>query len=77
MTHLEQNPNLVHLTPVLNLGANSLTGDMPVTLGTMSNLVTLDLSSNLLEGSIKESHFVKLLKLKELCLSWTNLFLGE
>ena len=50
---------------------------MPVTLGTLSNLVMLDLSSNLLEGSIKESNFVKLLKLKELCLSWTNLFLNE
>ncbi|KAG5060661.1 hypothetical protein JHK87_001690 [Glycine soja] len=59
---------------VLNLGANSLTGDMP---GTLSNLVMLDLSSNLLEGSIKESNFVKLLKLKELRLSWTNLFLSE
>ncbi|KAL2577760.1 hypothetical protein AAZV13_16G156500 [Glycine max] len=61
---------------VLNLGTNSLTGDMPVTLGTLSNLVMLDLSSNLLEGSIKESNFVKLLKLKELRLSWTNLFLS-
>ncbi|RZB61730.1 Receptor-like protein EIX2, partial [Glycine soja] len=61
---------------VLNLGANSLTGDVPVTLGTLSNLVTLDLSSNLLEGSIKESNFVKLYTLKELRLSWTNLFLS-
>ncbi|KRH08969.1 hypothetical protein GLYMA_16G184800v4 [Glycine max] len=61
---------------VLNLGANSLTGDVPVTLGTLSNLVTLDLSSNLLEGSIKESNFVKLFTLKELRLSWTNLFLS-
>ncbi|KAG5020290.1 hypothetical protein JHK85_016613 [Glycine max] len=62
---------------VSNLGANSLTGDMPVTFGTLSNLVTLYLSSNLLEGSIKESNFVKLLKLKELRLSWTNLLLSE
>ncbi|KAL2967308.1 hypothetical protein AAZX31_16G168100 [Glycine max] len=61
---------------VLNLGANSLTGDVPVTLGTLSNLVTLDLSSNLLEGSIIESNFVKLFTLKELRLSWTNLFLS-
>ncbi|TKY45181.1 Receptor protein 12 [Spatholobus suberectus] len=61
---------------VLNLGVNSLTGDMPVTLGTLSNLVTLDLSSTLLEGSIKELNLVKLLKLKELRLSSTNLFLS-
>uniref|UniRef100_A0A0R0G1Y5 Uncharacterized protein n=1 Tax=Glycine max TaxID=3847 RepID=A0A0R0G1Y5_SOYBN len=45
---------------VLNLGANSLTGDVPVTLGTLSNL----------------SNFVKLFTLKELRLSWTNLFLS-
>jgi len=55
---------------VLNHGANSLTGGMPATHGSLSNLVTLDPSSNFLEGPIQEKSLEKLFELKELHLSW-------
>jgi hypothetical protein len=57
----------------LRLGNNNLSGTIPTSLASMPNLYTLDLSSNLLSGSIPS--LVSLTSLHELFLS-NNLLTG-
>ena len=53
----------------LYLDRNHLNGTIPVSLGKLSNLESLYLSNNPLEGVISEAHFPNLTKLKGLGLS--------
>ncbi|XP_020586789.1 receptor like protein 30-like [Phalaenopsis equestris] len=57
----------------LNLGNNQFDGLIPHSLGQLSNLVTLDLGSNNLHGSLSESHFANLSQLINLQLSGNQL----
>ncbi|KAL1560900.1 receptor-like protein EIX1 [Salvia divinorum] len=56
-------------------GGNNLTGFIPPSIDQLSELRVLDLSNNLLEGVISESHLIKLNKLKKLDLSFNSLTL--
>ncbi|XP_047938877.1 receptor-like protein EIX2 isoform X2 [Salvia hispanica] len=56
-------------------GGNNLTGSIPLSIGQLSELRVLDLSTNLLEGVVSESHLIKLNKLKKLDLSFNSLIL--
>ncbi|XP_042011090.1 receptor-like protein EIX2 [Salvia splendens] len=56
-------------------GGNNLTGFIPLSIGQLSELRVLDLSKNLLEGIVSESHLIKLNKLKKLDLSFNSLIL--
>ena len=62
-----------HSLEGLYLDQNHLNGTIPVSLGKLSNLESLFLSDNPLEGVIFEAHFSKLSKLKYLVLSNTLL----
>ena len=62
-----------HSIGVLYLDQNHLNGTIAVSLGKLSNLESLDLSNNPLEGVISEAHFSNLTKLKGLGLSNTEL----
>ncbi|KAI3705154.1 hypothetical protein L1987_75387 [Smallanthus sonchifolius] len=57
----------------LDLSRNRLTGTLPNTVGKLSNLEYLDVSSNSLEGLISDDHFLNLTQLTYLDLSF-NLF---
>ncbi|KAL1555669.1 receptor-like protein EIX1 [Salvia divinorum] len=59
-----------HSLTELHLPGNNFTGSIPLSIGQLSKLQVLDLSSNSLEGLVTESHFIKLDKLKKLDLSF-------
>ncbi|XP_030970935.1 receptor-like protein EIX1 [Quercus lobata] len=59
---------------ILRLHSNHLKGIVPESLGKQSNLETLYLSNNSLEGVISEAHFSNLTKLKHLALPHTLVF---
>lgn len=59
----------------LHLSDNKLEGHLPVTIGQLSELKILHASSNSIQGTISESHFANLSKLKELDLSLNSLAL--
>ena len=75
--HLDQNqimgslPDLTTFPSLrqLRLHQNRLNGTIPESLGKQSNLVSLSLFDNSLEGVISDAHFSKLTKLKSLSLS--------
>ena len=75
--HLDQNqimgllPDLTTFPSLrqLRLHQNRLNGTIPKSLGKQSNLVSLSLFDNSLEGAISDAHFSKLTKLKNLSLS--------
>ncbi|CAL9089360.1 unnamed protein product [Musa acuminata var. zebrina] len=52
---------------------NNLSGIVPSSMGQLSTLQVLDLSSNLLEGNITEEHFSKLTNLIQLDISYNSL----
>nr|GMD72247.1 receptor-like protein 12 [Ipomoea batatas] len=54
----------------LLLGSNQLRGVLPESIGLLSKLQCLDVSSNSFEGVMNEAHFLKLSKLKLLKLSF-------
>ncbi|KAH7853061.1 hypothetical protein Vadar_032732 [Vaccinium darrowii] len=58
---------------VLNLGDNSLNGTIDKSVGQLSGLEYLDISSNSLEGVISEAHFSNLSSLKILDFSFNSL----
>ncbi|XP_047947660.1 receptor-like protein EIX2 [Salvia hispanica] len=62
---------------LLYLSFNSLEGLVPLSIGQLSELQDLDLSYNSLAGVISESHFIKLIKLKSLDLSFNPLLILE
>ncbi|CAN0863296.1 Receptor-like protein EIX2 [Linum grandiflorum] len=47
----------------LSLSRNSISGPVPLSLGTLSNLESIDISENSLEGDVAESHFQNITKL--------------
>ncbi|CAL9167905.1 unnamed protein product, partial [Musa hybrid cultivar] len=53
--------------------ANNLSGIVPSSIGQLSALRELDISSNLLEGNITEAHFSKLINLVNLDISYNSL----
>ncbi|XP_065023668.1 receptor-like protein EIX2 [Musa acuminata AAA Group] len=53
--------------------ANNLSGIVPSSIGQLSALRELDISSNLLEGNITEAHFSKLTNLEHLDISYNSL----
>ncbi|CAL9088914.1 unnamed protein product, partial [Musa acuminata var. zebrina] len=53
--------------------ANNLSGIVPASIGQLSALHELDISSNLLEGNITEAHFSKLINLVNLDISYNTL----
>ncbi|KAL1555658.1 receptor-like protein EIX1 [Salvia divinorum] len=57
----------------LQLSVNNFAGSIPLSIGQLSKLQVLDLSSNSLEGLVSKSHFMKLHKLKKLDLSFNPL----
>ncbi|XP_038978017.1 receptor-like protein EIX1 [Phoenix dactylifera] len=63
----------------LDLGANSISGSLPASIGRLAGLaelVSLDLSSNSLEGVMSEEHFANFTKLNFLRLSGNQLILN-
>ena len=62
-----------HSLEGLSFSQNQIMGSLPVSLGKLSNLESLYLGDNSLEGVISEAHFSKLTKLKSLYLSNTSL----
>ena len=62
------------LTKLL-LDGNQMTGPVPKSIGNLSELLSLDLGSNLLKGEISEQHFSNLSDLMELSLSHNSLTL--
>ncbi|XP_076946700.1 receptor-like protein EIX2 [Bidens hawaiensis] len=57
----------------LNLNNNQLTGNIPMSVGQLSKLKSLDLSYNSLAGVLSETHFTKLKNLIHLDLSLNSL----
>ncbi|XP_065024114.1 receptor-like protein EIX1 [Musa acuminata AAA Group] len=57
----------------LSISGNNLSGIVPLSMGQLSALQVLDLSSNLLEGNITEAHFSKLINLEHLDVSYNSL----
>ncbi|KAM7503322.1 hypothetical protein LguiB_002226 [Lonicera macranthoides] len=57
----------------LHLYGNQLSGNLHLSIGQLSMLEHLDVSSNFLEGIISEVHLLNLAKLKHLDLSFNNL----
>eukprot|EP00850_Spirogloea_muscicola_P024739 SM001415S00931 [mRNA] locus=s1415:118:1480:- [translate_table: standard] len=64
----------LHASHVLDLSANSLTGDLP-SVAKLSNLVRLNIASNQLDGNITDADVFHLPKLQSLVYS-QNLFTG-
>ena len=62
-----------HSLEGLSFSQNQIMGSLPVSLGKLSNLESLYLGDNSLEGVISEAYFSKLTKLKSLYLSNTSL----
>ncbi|XP_039136242.1 receptor-like protein 34 [Dioscorea cayenensis subsp. rotundata] len=60
----------------LNLGNNNLNGTVPENIGKLSKLIELNLPSNSLMGVLTESHFVSLVSLGFLDLSYNSLQLN-
>ncbi|KAG4188920.1 hypothetical protein ERO13_A08G194700v2 [Gossypium hirsutum] len=56
----------------LSLSGNQLEGPLPVSIGKMSQLVLLDVSSNSLHGNISEAHLFNLTKLQKLLISFNS-----
>ncbi|KAD5962001.1 hypothetical protein E3N88_13474 [Mikania micrantha] len=56
----------------LNLSRNGLTGTLPLSAGKLLNLEHLDVSSNSLDGSISDVHFLNLTNLTYLDLSFNS-----
>ncbi|XP_065023797.1 receptor-like protein EIX2 [Musa acuminata AAA Group] len=73
--------DLIDALPYCNQGAsldifiraNNLSGIVPSSIGQLSALHELDISSNLLEGNITEAHFSKLINLVNLDISYNSL----
>nr|XP_018686913.1 PREDICTED: receptor-like protein 12 [Musa acuminata subsp. malaccensis] len=68
LLHCEQRATLY-----LSISGNNLSGIVPSSMGQLSALQVLDLSSNLLEGNITEAHFSKLTNLEHLDISYNSL----
>ncbi|CAL9042495.1 unnamed protein product, partial [Musa banksii] len=68
LLHCEQRATLY-----LSISGNNLSGIIPSSMGQLSALQALDLSSNLLEGNITEAHFSKLTNLEHLDISYNSL----
>ncbi|XP_047965251.1 receptor-like protein EIX2 [Salvia hispanica] len=64
-------PSLTELV----LSGNNFTSSIPISIGQLSHIRYLDLSSNSLEGLVSESHFSKLHKLESLDLSFNPLLI--
>ncbi|CAL9089378.1 unnamed protein product, partial [Musa acuminata var. zebrina] len=67
LLHCEQRATLY-----LSISGNNLSGIVPSSMGELSALQVLDLSSNLLEGNITEAHFSKLTNLEHLDISYNS-----
>nr|GFC21898.1 LRR receptor-like serine/threonine-protein kinase GSO2 [Tanacetum cinerariifolium] len=59
----------------IDLSSNRLTGNLPNSIGRLSNLKFLDVSSNFLEGVVSDIHFLNLTQLTYLDLSFNSLAL--
>ncbi|CAL9089364.1 unnamed protein product [Musa acuminata var. zebrina] len=57
----------------LSISGNNLSGIVPLSIGQLSALRELDISSNFLEGNITEAHFSKLTNLARLDISYNSL----
>ncbi|CAL9088936.1 unnamed protein product [Musa acuminata var. zebrina] len=68
LLHCEQRATLY-----LSISGNNLSGIVPSSMGQLSALQVLDLSSNLLEGNITEAYFSKLINLDNLDISYNSL----
>ncbi|KAL1560857.1 hypothetical protein AAHA92_11024 [Salvia divinorum] len=82
LAHNQFNGSLPDLTALsalteVYLGVNNFSGSIPLSIGQLSELQALDLSNNLLNGVVSESHFIKLHKLKELDLSFNSLIVFD
>ncbi|KAL2334885.1 hypothetical protein Fmac_016098 [Flemingia macrophylla] len=62
-----------HVFDTLDLSHNQITGNIPKSMGLLSELGTLCLASNSLVGNVTESHFSKFSKLENLDLSYNSL----
>ncbi|KAL6659070.1 hypothetical protein ACP70R_003110 [Stipagrostis hirtigluma subsp. patula] len=58
---------------ILDLNTNNLSGCVPTEIGSLTKLTCLDLSNNNFRGVIREEHFVDLISLQKLDLSFNNL----
>ncbi|KAM3198150.1 hypothetical protein ACQJBY_073331 [Aegilops geniculata] len=57
----------------LDMSRNHLNGSVPIEIGSLINLISLDLSNNSFTGVITEEHFANLTSLKKVDLSFNNL----
>ncbi|VAH71416.1 unnamed protein product [Triticum turgidum subsp. durum] len=62
----------MYLTTI-DMSRNHLNGSVPIEIGSLINLISLDLSNNRFTGVITEEHFANLTSLKEIDLSSNNL----
>ncbi|GFQ01223.1 probable leucine-rich repeat receptor-like protein kinase at5g63930 [Phtheirospermum japonicum] len=65
--------NLSSSLEYLSLASNRLTGNLPENVGKLSNLIGFDITDNMLEGVVTETHFAHLSKLKFLYASRNHL----